>query len=62
VIAVIFLIIQKTWFGRIIRAASQDREMAELNGVDTTRLNMLSFGLGCALAAAAGVILAPVFP
>ena len=62
VIAAVFLVIQKTWFGRIIRATSQDREMAELNGVDTTRLNMLSFGLGCALAAAAGVILAPVFP
>ena len=61
-IAVVFLVIKKTWFGRIIRATSQDREMAELNGVNTTRLNMLSFGLGCALAAAAGVILAPVFP
>jgi branched-chain amino acid transport system permease protein len=62
VIAAVFVMIKKTWFGRIIRAASQDREMAELNGVDTTRLNMLSFGLGCALAAAAGVILSPVFP
>lgn len=62
VIALVFLVIKKTWFGRIIRAASQDRQMAELNGVNTTRLNMLSFGLGCALAAAAGVILAPVFP
>jgi branched-chain amino acid transport system permease protein len=62
VITAVFLVIQKTWFGRIIRAASQDREMAELNGVNTTRLNMLSFGLGCVLAAAAGVILAPVFP
>ena len=61
-IAAVFVMIKKTWFGRIIRAASQDREMAELNGVDTTRLNMLSFGLGCALAAAAGVILSPVFP
>ncbi len=59
VIAAVFVMIKKTWFGRIIRAASQDREMAELNGV---RLNMLSFGLGCALAAAAGVILSPVFP
>jgi hypothetical protein len=28
VIAVIFFIIKKTWFGRIIRATSQDREMA----------------------------------
>lgn len=62
VIVAVFFVIQKTWFGRIIRATSQDREMAELNGVDTTRLNMLSFGLGCALAAAAGVILTPVFP
>jgi branched-chain amino acid transport system permease protein len=62
VIATVFVIVKKTWFGRMIRAASQDREMAELNGINTTRLNMLSFGLGCALAAAAGVILAPVFP
>ena len=62
VIAVVFIMIKKTWFGRIIRAASQDRSMAELNGIDTTRLNMYSFGLGCALAGAAGVILAPVFP
>ena len=61
-ITLVFLIIKKTWFGRIIRATSLDREMAELNGVNTTRLNMLSFGLGCALAAAAGVILSPVFP
>jgi len=62
VIAAIFIMIKKTWFGRMIRAASQDREMAELNGINTTRLNMLSFGLGCTLAGAAGVILSPVFP
>lgn len=62
VIIAVFLMIKKTWFGRIIRAASQDREMAELNGVNTTRLNMLSFGLGCLMAGAAGVILTPVFP
>jgi branched-chain amino acid transport system permease protein len=62
VIIAVFIIIKKTWFGRIIRAASQDREMAELNGVNTTRLNMLSFGLGCVLAGAAGIIMTPVFP
>lgn len=62
VIVAVFLMLKKTWFGKIIRAASQDREMAELNGVNTKALNMLSFGLGCALAGAAGVILAPVFP
>jgi branched-chain amino acid transport system permease protein len=62
VIAAVFIMLKKTWFGKIIRATSQDREMAELNGVNTTWLNMFSFGLGCALAGAAGVILAPVFP
>jgi len=62
VIVAVFVMLKKTWFGKIIRAASQDREMAELNGINTTLLNMLSFGLGCALAGAAGVILAPVFP
>lgn len=62
VIVAVFVMLKKTWFGKIIRAASQDREMAELNGINTTSLNMLSFGLGCALAGAAGVILAPVFP
>jgi branched-chain amino acid transport system permease protein len=62
VIGIFFAMLKLTWFGRMIRAASQDREMAELNGINTRRLNMLSFGLGCALAAAAGVILAPVFP
>jgi branched-chain amino acid transport system permease protein len=61
-IALFFAMLKLTWFGRVIRAASQDREMAELNGINTRRLNMLSFGLGCALAAAAGVILSPVFP
>jgi branched-chain amino acid transport system permease protein len=62
VIVLFFIMLKKTWFGRIIRATSQDRDMAELNGVNTTRLNMLSFGLGCALAATAGIILAPIFP
>ena len=62
VIALFFAMLKLTWFGRMIRATSQDREMAELNGINTRRLNMLSFGMGCALAAAAGVILSPVFP
>jgi branched-chain amino acid transport system permease protein len=36
--------------------------MASLMGVDHFRINMLSFGLGAALAGAAGVIVAPIFP
>ncbi len=62
VIAVFMLIIKKTWLGRIIRSVAMDREMAAMLGVNTERINMLTFGLGCILAAAAGVILTPVFP
>src|SRR5512136_314283 len=58
----IFYLLKKTWFGKSIRAISQDREMSSLMGVDHVRMNMFSFGLGAALAGAAGVILAPVFP
>jgi branched-chain amino acid transport system permease protein len=36
--------------------------MASLVGVDHLRVNMISFGLGAALAGAAGVVIAPIFP
>jgi len=58
----IFYLIKMTWFGKSIRAVSQDREMSSLVGVDHLRVNMLSFGLGAALAGGAGVIIAPIFP
>ena len=41
---------------------STDREVAALMGVNPERVNLLGFGLGCALAGAAGVILTPIFP
>lgn len=62
VIAVFMLVMHKTWMGRVIRSVAMDREMAATLGVNTQRVNMLSFGLGCVLAACAGVILTPVFP
>lgn len=57
-----FYLIKRTWFGKSMRAVSQDREMASLMGVDHFKINMLSFGLGAAMAGAAGVIVAPIFP
>ncbi len=41
----IFYLIKRTWFGKSIRAVSQDRGMSSLVGVDHSRVNMLSFGL-----------------
>jgi len=62
VIAAFFVLLHRTWFGRVVRAVSLDREVASLMGIDPVRVNLVSFGLGCALAGAAGVILTPIFP
>lgn len=62
VILGVMCLVKYTWFGKAIRAVAQDRDMACMLGVDHWRVNMVSFGLGAALAGAAGVIIAPIFP
>lgn len=56
---VLYWILVKTRTGRAIRATSQEPEAAALMGVDTAQMAMITFGLGTALACAAGVLLAP---
>jgi len=58
----IFYLIKYTWFGKAIRAISQDRGMSSLIGIDHLKVNMFAFGLGAALAGVAGVLVAPIFP
>jgi branched-chain amino acid transport system permease protein len=53
--------IQRTKSGRAARATVQDRTMTDLVGVNRDRLWSLVMGIGCALAAIAGVLLAPVY-
>ncbi len=60
-LALFFLIIKKTWIGRAFRGAAQNRVGIQTAGVDVLRLDMLAFGVGVALAAAAGALLAPDF-
>jgi branched-chain amino acid transport system permease protein len=50
----------RTKHGRAIRALAEDRDAALLRGVNATRLVMVSFALGAALAAMAGMIAAPI--
>jgi branched-chain amino acid transport system permease protein len=59
VIAVYFFV-YKTKQGRAMQAMAQDQEAAALQGVDINRVGALGFGLGCALAGAAGGIMAPI--
>jgi len=53
----VWLVVERTSLGLAIRAATQDPMMAAVLGIDVGRLNTLVFGLGAALAGAAGVIL-----
>ena len=48
----------RTKQGRALRAASEDREVAELMGINTRRLTMLVFSIGLAFAGLAGALIA----
>ncbi|OLL28312.1 branched-chain amino acid ABC transporter permease [Burkholderia sp. SRS-W-2-2016] len=50
-----------TPYGRILRAGSRDPEMVELLGINLPWVLTGVFGLGCALAAIAGVLAAPLW-
>jgi branched-chain amino acid transport system permease protein len=53
----VWVLVEQTSLGLAIRAATQDAMMAAVLGVNVQRLNTVVFGLGAALAGAAGVIL-----
>jgi branched-chain amino acid transport system permease protein len=62
VLLVLFYVLtRRTWLGRAFRGAAQNRVGIQTAGVDVLRLDMLAFGVGVALAAAAGALLAPDF-
>lgn len=57
----LLLFMQRTWYGLAIRAVSQNLVGSATAGIDTSRTNNLVFGLGIALAATAGALLAPTY-
>lgn len=59
VTAALYWLLVHTDTGRAIRATSQEPEAAALMGISVGRISAITFGLGTALACAAGVLLAP---
>jgi branched-chain amino acid transport system permease protein len=50
------LLLRRTDLGRAIRATSQNRKGAMIVGINVERMDMISFGIGSGLAAAAGTL------
>jgi branched-chain amino acid transport system permease protein len=55
-VAVIYLLLYRTRFGRSVRATMQDETAARLVGINVNRVAALTFGIGVAVTAAGGVV------
>ncbi len=60
VLVAMMLLLRFTWFGLQMRAVVQNRGMARAMGVNSGRIDALTFGLGCGIAGLAGVALSQI--
>jgi branched-chain amino acid transport system permease protein len=60
ILAGLWLLLEKTSFGLIIRAGARDPQIVRILGVDVGRVWLIVFGLGTAIAALAGLMAAPL--
>ena len=61
IIALLYVVLARTRFGRSVRATVQNPVSARLLGVDAARVSAIGFGLSAATAAAAGAVFGIVF-
>lgn len=57
----LYLLLTRTDLGKSIRSAAQERDGAALVGINVPRMEMSAFGLGTAVAGAAGSVIMPFF-
>ena len=60
VIAALWLFIEKSRYGLIIRAGARDPEIVRILGIDVAKVWLLVFGLGTAIAGLSGILAAPI--
>ncbi len=60
IITALWLFIEKSRYGLIIRAGARDPEIVRILGIDVAKVWLLVFGLGTAIAGLSGVLAAPI--
>jgi branched-chain amino acid transport system permease protein len=60
-LVVVWLVLMKTRLGTAIRASAQDREVANLMGMNVARIAAATMAISVGLAAVAGVMVAPLY-
>jgi branched-chain amino acid transport system permease protein len=60
--AILWVFLRTTDLGKAMRAASQNREVAQLMGINPHRVFAVALGIALALAGAAGSLLMPFYP
>jgi len=58
---ILYMFLSKTTTGLALMATSQNREAAQLMGINVAKMSAIAFGLGTALAATAGALIAPTY-
>ncbi len=53
----VWFFLQRTTYGKAVRATAQSAEMAQICGIDVDRVRLVTFGLAAALAGASGSLL-----
>lgn len=61
IVILLYFFLQRTYLGKAMNAVAQDREAAQLMGVDVNKIYMLAFGVGIGLEGLAGALIMPIY-